>query len=74
LKGPLKNPKNISDIPHQKIHRKDLFVKVWFLHFRPTPKVLRVSKRYQTAFFLSFSDVYDFTSRTNIKTIKGEWS
>ena len=33
----MKNPKNISDIPHQKIHRKDLFVKVWFLHFRPTP-------------------------------------
>jgi len=27
LKGPLKNPKNISDIPHQKVHRKDLFVK-----------------------------------------------
>lgn len=27
LKGPLKSPKNISDIPHQKVHRKDVFVK-----------------------------------------------
>ena len=77
LKGPLKNPKNISDIPHQKIHRKDLFVKVWFSHFHALEG--RKKNRHTHKKNVSHSETLDSNtvtpiSQNNVQTIKGKWS